>query len=308
MVALDASPHSLAALQAAVDLAAARRLEVLALFVEDLRLLQATALPFAGEVGAFSGMVRPLDVAQTERRLHDLARRVEALVAASAERAEVPWSFLVRRGDVTAEILACAGEGDVLSLGAAGWSPMRTRALGETAGRLLRLARGPMLLARHGTRLTPPLLVLLEGARWRDTLETAIQLAGDAAGALVLAVPPGPAQPAREAEARAVLDAQRVGPTRIRLLAGAGPAALRALVRRERAGALLAPMDAGALQGEAGERLMATFDVPVILVRWNDAVTLDATPSPDPARRNHEGGNHASGNQASGNHEKSPLG
>lgn len=267
VVALDASPHSLAALQAAVDLAAARRLELVALFVEDVRLLQATALPFTREVGAFSGRLRPLDSAQTERRLRDMASRVQALVSAAAARAEVPWSFRVRRGDVAAEILASAEAGDLLSLGAAGWSPMRTRALGETAGRLLRLGSGPMLLARHGNRLTSPLLVLLEGAGWRQTLEVAVALAGEGTGAMVLAVAPGSAQAAREAEARAFLAERGLGSTPVRLLAGSGPAALRAVVRREHAGALLAPALAGAFRGEAGERLLATFDVPVILFR-----------------------------------------
>jgi len=289
VVALDASPHSLAALQAAVDLASARKLELLALFVEDLRLLQATALPFAHEVGAFSGSVRPLDAAQTERRLRDLATRVEALVAATAGRAAVPWTFRVRRGDVFAEILASAEAGDLLSLGAAGWSPMRGRALGETAGRLVQGVGGPMLLARRGTRLRLPLLVLLEGERWRETLEAATDLAGEAAGALVLAVAPGPAQAAREGEARALLAQLGVGPTRVRLLAGSGPSPLRAVVRREHAGALLAPASAAAFRGEAGERLLAGFDVPVILIRWG--------PSAAPARP-----------QAAQGPRKSPLG
>lgn len=266
LVALDASPHSLAALQAAVDLAAARRLELLALFVEDLRLLQATALPFAREVGTFSGVARPLDLAETERRLQDLARRVEALVAAAAARAEVPWTFRVRRGNVAAEILASLEPNDVLSLGAAGWSPMRTRGLGETAGDLLRLARGPVMLARHGTRLRLPLLVLLEGPSWPDTLMTAVALAGPAASALVVAVAPGREQARREDQARDLLEQLGAAPGRIRLLAGAGPAALRAVVRREGAGALLLPSDAAALQDEAREQLLATADVPVVVV------------------------------------------
>jgi len=266
VVAIDASPHSLAALQAAVDLAASQRFELLAVFVEDLRLLQATALPFAREVATFSGVARPLDVAQTERRLRDLARRVEALVSQSADRAEVPWTFRVRRGDVAAEILACAEAGDVLSLGAAGWSPMRARALGETAGRLLRQAHGPMLLARHGNRLAAPLLALLEGEDWQQVLEAAVALSGAAPGALLLAIPPGPAQAAREVEAQARLAERALGRAASRLLAGAGPAAIRALIRRERAGALLLPSAASALAGEQGERLLATLDVPVIVL------------------------------------------
>jgi nucleotide-binding universal stress UspA family protein len=287
LVALDASPHSLAALQAAVALASARKLELVALFVEDLRLLQATALPFAREVGTFSGVARPLDVTQIERRLHDLAVRVESLVAASASRAEVRWSFRVRRGDVASEILACAEAGDVLSLGAAGWSPMRGRGLGDTAGRLLRAGHGPMLLARHGARLSLPLLVLLEGGQWERTLELALALAGSTSGALVLAVAPGPAQARRAEQAQALLAGLGAGQAAVRLLAGSGPAALRAVVRRERAGALILPVAAHALEGEAGELLLATFDVPVILVRPSAGPAADATPA-EPTRPSHD--------------------
>lgn len=266
LVAIDASPHSLAALQAAVALAAASRLELLALFVEDLRLLHATALPFAREVGTFSGTARPLDLAQTERRLQDLARRVEAQVAAAAARAEVPWSFRVRRGHVVAEILANLEPSDLLSLGTAGWSPMRSRGLGETAGDVLRRTRAPVLLARHGTQLRLPLLVLLEGPSWRTTLATAVALTGPVRGALVLAVAPGREQAAREDRAQDLLARLGSPPSRVRLLAGAGPAALRAALRRERAGALVLPADAEALGEAAGESLLANADVPVLVI------------------------------------------
>lgn len=295
LVALDASPHSLAALQAAVELAGAHRLELLALFVEDLRLLQATALPFAREVATFSGIARPLGLQETERRLRDLARRLETLVAAAAGRAELAsWSFRVRRGDVAAEILASLNPGDLLSVGTAGWSPMRARGVGETAGRLLRLARGPVLLARHGARLRLPLLVLLEGPAWRDALATAAALAGGVPGGMVLAVAPGREQPVREDRALSMLAHLGMPPARSRLLAGAGPAALRALLHRERAGALLLPAGASALQGAAGEQLLAAIDVPVIVVPAPSPLAQAADPPPD--------------EQAPEGHEQSPLG
>lgn len=289
LVAVDASPHSLAALRAAVDLASALRLELLALFVEDLRLLHATELPFAREVATFSGAAHPLDLAQTERRLRDLARRVEAQVAATAAAAAVPWTFQVRRGKVVAEILADAGPGDVLSLGTAGWSPLRSRALGETTGQVLRLARGPVLLARHGTRLRLPLLVLLESDSWRSTLATAVSLTGPARDALVLAIAPGREQTTREDQAQRLLASLGAPPSRVRLLAGAGPAALRATARREGVGALVLPANASALQGPAGEQLLADADVPVVIVRPSDDEETAATAASYP-------------------HEKSPLG
>jgi nucleotide-binding universal stress UspA family protein len=297
LVALDASPHSLAALQAAVDLAGSHHLELVALFVEDLRLLQATALPFAREVGTFSGVARPLGLPETERRFQHLARRVEALVAAAAGRAEVAsWSFRVRRGEVASEILASLEPDDLLSVGAAGWSPLRARGLGETARRLLHLAHGPVLLARHGTRLHLPLLVLLEGNAWRDALALAVALAGPAAAGLVLAIAPGREQGAREEEAKALLMRLGAQPSRARLLAGAGPAALRAVIRREGAGALLLLADATVLQGPAGDQLLASVEVPVVVVH--------APPTDEPAAASAPEGAPGGGPN---DHEKSPL-
>lgn len=302
LVAVDASPHSLAALQAAVDLAGAHRLELLALFVEDLRLLQATALPFAREVGTFSGIARPLGLPETERRLRRLAERLQARVAAAAGRAELAsWSFQVKRGDVAAEILAALRPDDLLSLGAAGWSPMHARGLGETARRLLDRAHGPVLLVRHGARLRLPLLVLLEGPSWRSCLATAAALAGRVPGGLVLALAPEREQAAREEQAQSLLRHLGLPPARSRLLAGAGPAALRAAIRRERAGALLLPAEAGALRDPGAGSLLAASDVPVIVIRATEPPAPGAppphdTPTSDPNTHDPN------------THEESPLG
>ncbi|MBK7177644.1 MAG: universal stress protein [Chloroflexi bacterium] len=50
LVALDASPHSLAALEAAIDLAERLDAELQGLFVEDINLLRLAQLPFAREL------------------------------------------------------------------------------------------------------------------------------------------------------------------------------------------------------------------------------------------------------------------
>ena len=69
LVALDASQHSLAALEAASELAEALKAELVGIFVEDVNLLNLAGLPFVREVGYPSGAARPLDSPSMERAL-----------------------------------------------------------------------------------------------------------------------------------------------------------------------------------------------------------------------------------------------
>ena len=65
LVALDASRHSLAALEAASELAEALKAELVGIFVEDVNLLYLAGLPFAREVRYLSGVDRPLPILGT---------------------------------------------------------------------------------------------------------------------------------------------------------------------------------------------------------------------------------------------------
>ena len=60
LVALDASPRSLAALSTAGALAAELDAELSGLFVEDINLQRLLALPFAREFCLLSGQLQPL--------------------------------------------------------------------------------------------------------------------------------------------------------------------------------------------------------------------------------------------------------
>jgi len=67
-IAVDASPTSIAALEATVELAAVWEAEVLGIFVEDVNLIKAASLPFAGEVGSHSGAFRRIDPDNVRRQ------------------------------------------------------------------------------------------------------------------------------------------------------------------------------------------------------------------------------------------------
>jgi len=106
LVALDASPHSLAALEATSEMAARTKAGLLGLFIGDINLSHLAGLPFAREVGFPSAISRKLDVGSMERALKVVA-----------ERAHIRWSFRVTRGSVVTELLSGALEADLLVSG-----------------------------------------------------------------------------------------------------------------------------------------------------------------------------------------------
>lgn len=134
---LDDSRQGLAALQAAAALAEQVRAELVALFVEDLDLLHCAAFPFSCEVGASSGVARPLSLELMESNLIRQVRRVERALQQAAAGRELRHRLQVSRGQVASEALAEASPGDVLVLGKAGLSARWGSRLGSTSRRLI---------------------------------------------------------------------------------------------------------------------------------------------------------------------------
>ena len=152
LVALDASPHSMAALEAAAELAAGLQAELLGVFVEDVNLLRLAGLPFAREVHAFSAIPRALDSQEIERELRAQAERARRALARAAEREQVRWTFRVVRGPVLEELLAASAQADLISLGKQGWSANMRRTMGSTAWEILSQATCHALLIQRRAR------------------------------------------------------------------------------------------------------------------------------------------------------------
>jgi nucleotide-binding universal stress UspA family protein len=159
LLPLDLSRDSLAALETALGLAAALDGEVLGLFVEDEKLLAAAHLPFACEVGSFSGAVRRIEGIDMERSLHATADKARNTLAANGRRLNVRSSFHVSRGNVTSEILTAMGDSDLVVLGKAGWRSGPCGALGGTCRAILSQTRVPLLIVERGMKVSPPILV-----------------------------------------------------------------------------------------------------------------------------------------------------
>lgn len=162
LVAVDSSPHSIAALKAAVELAALLDVELEALFVEDINLLRLCSLPFSQEIGSYTGRLRRLDNTQIERQLRTLAAVIERTVSQATLRTPVRWHFEVRRGAVVEELLAAAQQATLLSLGRAGRP--RRKHLGSTAQSLMRQSPRPLLILGEEDGLRVPLTVVYTGS------------------------------------------------------------------------------------------------------------------------------------------------
>ena len=132
-VALDCSPHSRASLGAAAELARLLNAELTGIFVEDINVLRMADLPFCHEIRMFTAESEKIDASTLERSLKVQAKDAEESLQRIADDLMIKQSFRVSRGIVPAEVIAAAGEADLLVLGRSGRSPTCRKGLGSTA-------------------------------------------------------------------------------------------------------------------------------------------------------------------------------
>lgn len=190
LVALDASPHSLAALDMAAELAAQMEAELAGLFVEDVDLLRTAESPAAREIAYPAAADRPLDRSIMERKFRAQSELIRETLAATAHRARVPWSFQTVRGQVAATLRAAVGEHDLVAMGRVGWSLGRALRIGSTA---LELATSsiPLLFISHRAALGKlrPLVYCDGSAESKNALLIAAELAAGGAKGITVLLP-----------------------------------------------------------------------------------------------------------------------
>ena len=266
LVALDSSRHSLAALEAAAELAAHTEAELLGLFVEDINLLRLARLPFASQISATSVAAESVDSARMERELRAQAQQARKALESAAVRVRVPWSFRVVRGEVTTEVLAAAEEADLLTLGKRGLTRNGQR-LGSTAHAALTNVRRSLLLSQHGSPLRQPVLVLYDGSEGsRQALDVALTLATAAGHRLIVLLVNGAAVPPGDLQNEA---ARAIGPqgpvVRYQASYDASAVSLSHALRREPEGFLVLS-DSGRLSREEIRKLLQQVRNPVLLI------------------------------------------
>ena len=269
LVALDASPPSLAALEAAVELAGRFRAELLGLFVEDVNLLRLAELPFAQEIGFFSATRRKLDTQRIERQFRGQAARIRRVLELIAERMQVNWSFRVARGVIASELLTAASEVDLIILGRGGWSLTQRRQLGSTARAILSETPCLALILQQGTCLELPMLVVYDGSPLaQKALATAAALVQGEDGDLTVLVLADDLDMAHRLQRQAAEWLQGRGVNvRYRPLTKLSVPRLAHILQTEERGTLVLPARSALLQDEVLLALLDEVEMPVLLVR-----------------------------------------
>jgi nucleotide-binding universal stress UspA family protein len=162
LLALDASPESVTALDTATELAGRLGADLTGLFVEDTDLLRMASLPFAAEIGRFSPSLRRLSLPEMERQMRAQAEHMRKAIAVAAAREGVKWEFRVARGSVAAQILLAGMQADLVILGKRGWS--LSKRLGSSVQMVISQAQGLTLVLHPGIKFTIPVVVIYDGS------------------------------------------------------------------------------------------------------------------------------------------------
>ena len=268
LVALDASSQSLAAVEAAAELAAGIQAELLGLFVEDANLFRLAGLPFTRAVDSLSGALRQVDNRQIERQLRAQANRARQTLESAAQRSQVRWSFRVTRGMVSSEVMAAASEADLIVLGKSGWAPGARGHLGSTARTVLTQAPCLALALRAGGCVNRPVRVLYDESKAAGrALRVAVQLVRDSDAPLTVLVMAEDEISAEKLRTEAVerLEAQRVKAA-FRTLAGIEATALTEAIRADGGGMLMLPAGNSLLEDASLQAVLNRMDCPVLVV------------------------------------------
>jgi nucleotide-binding universal stress UspA family protein len=266
LVALNASPHSQAALDAAVRLAATFEAEVRGLFVEDETLLRTARLSFTKEVRAYTTSPRRLTDRRMQRTLRYQAEYAEHTLQYAAEQAEVEYDFDTVEGDVTRELLRAADEADLLVLGKTSTTSSRRR-LGSTSRTVLAEAPTPVLVLREAVAARQPILTYYDGSdEAAATLGMAVQLARrDGPRPLTVLFPPEADADRLREEVRTRHGASDV-PLRAHVLTPAETRRLSAFTQRN-GGLVVLPAGCTPLSHVSLKQFLYEIDRPLLLMR-----------------------------------------
>lgn len=266
VVALDASGHSLAALEAAADLASSLEAELHGLFVEDVNLLRVAGLPMARELQFPFARHARMDPGTMRRQLRAQARQARRAISSICKQRKIEWTFRVVRGTVSSEVLEAATSADLLCVGKASRPVLNRQRTGSTARAAAIKAGRTVLLISQGTPIKSPAVIAHDGSSHADrALPLACQLARVTGGLLWILISDDPARPSEELEARLTkrLEGEDLV-VRYRKLTGSGVTALIWSV--ETAGGGILVLSRASFEQEEITRLLDELRCPLLVV------------------------------------------
>ena len=266
LVAIDASPASLAALEIGAELAARFNAELVGIFVEDVNLLHLAELPFTREVGLYSTRTTRMDVTNMERQMRAQARAVRRRLASIAEGARLQWSFQTTRGIVHVALREAAENADLIVMGRTGWN--KQRRLGSTARVMVLESPHHTMILRRRVRFGVPVLVAYDGSENGQKALAAISLVWDEESHLTVLILAEDAEQARhlQGEAEKFLAGLGAAPS-FRWLKFVDEAILARILREEGCGVVILPAGSERLPGNKLLPFLNQTDCAVLLVR-----------------------------------------
>jgi nucleotide-binding universal stress UspA family protein len=187
VVALDASPCSQVVLRTAARLAGYLEVRLEGVFVQDMSLVRVAELSVAHEMSIHSTRSRPFTRAALERDQRILVDQMEAWASDLARSNNVRWRFQILSGPVAPQLMAAAGESDLLTLGRFGWPVgAARRPLGSVARTVVEQHRFPLLLLDREIQPYQPILVSVDDPVAWPRLFLAARLAASFASPLVV--------------------------------------------------------------------------------------------------------------------------
>jgi nucleotide-binding universal stress UspA family protein len=186
LLVVDAAPLPLPVLEAAAALAAEWQAPLAGLFVEDIDLLRAAALPFSCELDFTTAAVRPLESLALARLLRERAEAMRAAIEQQAAASRIEWTFRTSQGELVRETLAAASEAELFIV-------CRSIRGAPTTG-------GASSSRLAGGRTAPPVLSVYDGSEESSqVLRVAVRLARLSGAKLIVTVPNSPDAASAEA-------------------------------------------------------------------------------------------------------------
>ena len=269
LVALDASPESMAALEHAVTLAVRLHAELEGLFIEDEDLINLARQPFAREVCRLTSTVQSLDSAKLEQDLRNQAGMARNALRMKAEALRLRWSFRVVRGRIEGAIEAAAGSADLLAIGRR-QRMIEGQALGRSSTEMAkRLGCSVLMAMPTQAKAQAPIAVVFTSSPCGDAaLDLAQRTAREEKRPLLVIVP---AKDKAEYEARRRLLEEGIGtdPKLILIRPAIGPdgQALKRALQREQPQLLVLGCDLAGQLPPALAEFAAGSNFPVLVMR-----------------------------------------